>query len=354
MIKNVFRPYKNKSTWNLINSMLVLNSCRIPGIVKATPSLLKFSKFIGCSSVSNSFIKNTFFKYFCGGENVSEIVPVMQNFHESGINSILDLAMEETGMEKTDITKLICDSIDIAKYHKDNFVSIKISALEDFKEDIDYTYLNKICEYAKNNKVMVMIDAESSKIQPFIDEIARNLADTWNTDNCVVWNTYQMYLKDSMERLKKDLSNRKNGMGVKLVRGAYMESENPDILHNSIEATHSNYNEGVEHCIDEIHKGMNVNLMLATHNQESILLAMRHIKPSARGNIKFGQLYGMKDDITFDIAGSGYSVYKYIPYGPVITAIPYLIRRAQENSNVLSNLSVDNKLYIDELLCRFY
>lgn len=356
-MKNVFRPYRNKSTINLINSMMVLNSCRIPGIVRATIPILKLSKTIGTTKITDSFIKNTFFKYFCGGEDVSEVVPVMERFSNDGINSILDLAIEETGMCKESITEMICKSIDIAKHHDDNFVSIKISALEDlYNQDFnnfDYTHLNKICKYAKENGVMVMVDAESSKIQPFIDTITLKLADTWNTENTVVWNTYQMYLLDSFPRLVKDLQFRKSNLGVKLVRGAYMDSEPGNILQPSVKETHKNYDKAVEYCVNEIRQTKSIKLMLATHNQESIEACIKMLDDIPKGYVKFGQLYGMKDSITYNMANRGLNVYKYIPYGPVNTAIPYLIRRAQENSNMLSGISLDNKLYVSEILKRF-
>lgn len=355
MLLRDVRVYKNRSLTSLLNSLLVLNSCRFQGLVKSAPRILRLSHKLGLSGVSNSFIKHTFFKYFCGGENLSEVAPVMEDLQAAGIGCILDLAIEETGVAAKELVVMFCKSIDIACQGSDNFISLKLSAFDYSTTGIDA--LNTICSYAKKNNVKVMIDAEGSAIQPKIDEITSRLADLHNTESAVVWQTYQMYLKDSFPRLVKDLQRKHRHIGIKLVRGAYMASEPRGLVHDSIQDTHDNYDTSVQYCINELSKGQVIELMLATHNLDSIqkaIIAGSACTVGSSKNIKFGQLYGMKDDLTYGLASAGFSVYKYIPYGPVGTALPYLLRRAHENACVLETLAIDNKLYMTEIKKRFF
>jgi len=276
----------------------------------------------------------------------------MEELRAAGIGCILDLAIEENGVRAAkELVVMFCKSIDIACQGSDNFISLKLSAFDCSTTEI--SQLNTICSYAKKNNVKVMIDAEGSAIQPKIDEITSRLADVHNTESAVVWQTYQMYLKDSFPRLVKNLQRKHQHIGIKLVRGAYMASEPRGLIHDSIQDTHDNYDTSVKYCINQVSKGQAIELMLATHNKDSIQKAIDCIAGSSK-NIKFGQLYGMKDDLTYGLASAGFSVYKYIPYGPVGTALPYLLRRAHENTTVLETLAIDNKLYMSEIKKRFF
>lgn len=351
------RPHENKKTIELVNALFVLNTCRIPKITEVTPRIISVAKYNKTATeVSNFFIKHTFYKYFCGGESSLQVGSLIKKFRKDNVKSILDLAIEEN---THDIVPHILTSIDIAKVQENNFVSIKLSAIVPEADLIlgecsldSFIKLHKICSYALKENVMLMIDAEHSIIQTTINDIAIRLAEVYNKESCVIWNTYQMYLRGSLQRLKSDIS--KTNLGVKLVRGAYISTEKPEIIHSCIQKTHDNYNSAVDYCIDYIKKDNSptkIQVMIATHNGESVNLAIEKLKGN-KNLAKFGQLLGIKDDLTARLSNDGYQVYKYIPYGPVDTAIPYLIRRAQENNDVLNSVSGDVELYYKELIYR--
>ncbi len=213
--------------------------------------------------------------------------------------------------------------------------------------------------------VRLMIDAEHTYFQPAIDNITIDLARRFNRSGSfpVVFSTYQMYLKDSRQRLLTDMDRAKKGnykFAAKLVRGAYMVLERQhaiekglaDPINENINVTHENYNGAVTEAITRIAKGDDVEIMIASHNQKSVELAldtMRHhnLQPSA--GVYFGQLLGMSDHLTFSLGDRGYKAYKYVPYGKVNEVMPYLIRRAQENADALSGAKFELKLTNNEI-----
>lgn len=342
------RPYMYHSTHQLLNGLFVLGTCRIPGMVDLCAGLLSTPT---TSRLCRPFLRHTFFKHFCGGETIHDVNAVIQSYQQQHVRTILDLAIEDCHEpQRAVVVDMIINSIDIAKLSPKNFVSIKLSALATETQlnggNIPWSELGRICEHARNCGVMVMIDAEQSSIQPAIDAVAQYLARKYNQRHCVVWNTYQMYLKDSLTRLDWDLTAGRAITGVKLVRGAYMNSEPPGLLHGSIEDTHASYNDAIRMCV----QSQRLEMMVATHNRESIELATSLARPGMR--VKFGQLFGMKDDLTMSLASRGFETYKYIPYGPVLTAIPYLLRRARENSALLATTSGDIDQIMNELQLR--
>lgn len=207
-----------------------------------------------------------------------------------------------------------------------------------------------LCKLAESLGVRLMIDAEHSYFQPAIDNLTLGLAKRYNKKDSfpVVFSTYQMYLKDSRMRLHTDIQRAISGdfkFAAKLVRGAYMvlerehakENNIPDPIHETVQDTHDNYNGAVEEAIKMISEGKPVEIMMATHNQESVeraVTAMQKYDVPPSAGVYFGQLMGMADHLTFTLGASGYKAYKYVPYGKVEEVMPYLIRRAQENSTV--------------------
>ena len=314
---------------------------KIPGVIKYGPVALSLLKSLGLSKFSDMFIKHTFFKQFCGGETLEEVNPVIVSLKKRGIGTILDLAVENK--INPGIFNLIRDTIDYTP--QGNFVALKMSALipenaltqQDFKVITQVLpCIHGLCQYAKKRNVKLMFDAEHSVIQPAIDDIVIDLCKIYNVNEVTIYHTYQLYLKDSHSRLIKDLENaRKQNykIGIKLVRGAYMNSEQRDLIHDTIQNTHENYNNLVEYLI----RKKESSTVLATHNEESIQKAINLIKRHKlpKHSVGFAQLFGMKNELTCSLASSGYNVYKYIPYGSVSIAMPYLIRRAQENSDIL-------------------
>jgi proline dehydrogenase len=212
-----------------------------------------------------------------------------------------------------------------------------------------------LAKEAAKCKTCLLIDAEQVRFQPAIDNLVLNLQQTYNSadvsDFPVIYNTYQCYLKDSYDRLRTDVERAdrfKYHFGAKLVRGAYMESERKlaeiggfaSPIHDTMEETHKCYDESVEFLLEHSTKSDNrVELMCATHNQLSIEKAIAAMNKygvdRSESIICFAQLYGMKDNLSFNLGKHGYRAYKYVPYGEVHEVMPYLLRRARENSAIV-------------------
>jgi len=220
--------------------------------------------------------------------------------------------------------------------------------------------LEVIAEVAAKKKVRLMVDAEQTYFQPAIDHFVLNLQRKYNKDFPVIFGTYQAYLKDSYKRVILDLQRAQNDnfiFAAKIVRGAYMVQERrraaehkyPDPLHASIEDTHSNYHTIIQQILT--HDQPN-EIMVASHNEDSIRMTTALLANSKRTTpqrVFFGQLLGMCDYVSFTLGRNGFSVYKYLPYGPVHEVIPYLIRRAEENSDILGRTVKERKMLTAEL-----
>eukprot|EP00729_Bicosta_minor_P023053 gene23053-20569_t len=221
--------------------------------------------------------------------------------------------------------------------------------------------------------VQVMVDAEHSYFQPAIDNIVLHLQRTFNRGKkATVYNTFQCYLTETPTKLAEHIvrSEREGwNFACKVVRGAYMVLEREraerlgyaDPIQPTLEATHACFNAAVETVVErkEVHgkRGQPINLLVASHNQESIELAVMLMKKNgidrATGAVAFGQLLGMSDHLSFTLGNAGYQAYKYVPYGPEHEVLPYLVRRAQENSSMLSGAGVERRLILSELSRRW-
>lgn len=220
----------------------------------------------------------------------------------------------------------------------------------------------------------LLVDAEQARFQPAIDNLVLELQRTYNavsaSDYPIIYNTYQCYLKDATHRLQADVERSKRynyHFGAKLVRGAYMESERamaeslclPSPIHDTIQDTHECYNAAVQYLLQHSQESSQaVELMCATHNQETIELAIQvmnklGIDRTAR-TISFAQLFGMKDNLTYNLGRHGFRAYKYVPYGEVKMVMPYLLRRASENSAITGGASKELKMIVDELSRRVF
>lgn len=229
---------------------------------------------------------------------------------------------------------------------------------------------NHLAALARQMGVRLMIDAEHTYFQPAIDVITAELMRKYNTPDSfpVIFSTYQMYLKDSEERLHTDIERARKGgykFAAKLVRGAYMVLERdyaeknglPDPIHNTLEETHKNYNENMRKVIGKIAEGRDIEVMAATHNQRSVELvleAMQEHKLGPEAGVYFGQLMGMMDHLTFNLGAKGYKAYKYVPYGKVREVMPYLIRRAQENSSPFGGAALELEMLNSEIKRRLF
>ncbi len=322
-------------------------------------------------------LKNTLYGQFVGGETLAETTPVAEKLAKYGVDVILDYGAEAKEGEanfnhaQAEFERVIA----YASQHKSvPFISLKITALARFdlleklndhitidrggivvdtavlssQEKQEWENVCKrtfaICESAMKHYVGVLIDAEESWIQNTIDAITMLAMKAYNQNQVVVFNTIQLYRHDRLSFLKHshDVAQRQNFLlGVKLVRGAYMEKERARAEQLNVlspiqpnkPATDEDFNKAVEFCL--IHTE-NISTVVATHNEASNLRAidLLETEPDKVGQTFFSQLYGMSDNITFNLARYGFRVSKYLPYGTVGDVIPYLLRRAQENSSV--------------------
>ncbi|XP_035207313.1 proline dehydrogenase 1, mitochondrial-like isoform X2 [Stegodyphus dumicola] len=244
-----------------------------------------------------------------------------------------------------------------------------ISALTEEEEEMFRNMmrrLHQIAKVARNKDVRVMIDAEQSYFQPAISRITMELMRKYNKEKAIIFNTYQCYLKEAYNNLVLDLelAERQNiYFGAKLVRGAYMEQERlrakeigyEDPINPTYEATTEMYHKSLCEVLRQIvaRQDRKIAVMVASHNEDTVRFTVKKmeelgIKPEHKV-ICFGQLYGMCDQISFPLGQSGYSVYKYVPYGPIDEVLPYLSRRAQENNGLLKKSARERKLLFKEI-----
>ncbi|SMP34111.1 L-proline dehydrogenase [Algoriphagus winogradskyi] len=315
-------------------------------------------------------MKQTMFGHFCGGETISETIEDCKSLAKFGVESILDYSVEGKGDEESfdktceEIRQTMVES---AKTDYMPFGVIKVTGLGDYHILIkiqagealvpaEYQAYERckarvdlLCKTAYDLGLKILIDAEESWFQDVVDTLTYEAMEKYNKERCVVYNTYQMYRHDMLGRLKeaKVLADELGFLlGAKLVRGAYMEKEAeraeemgyPSPIQPSKSATDTDYNLGVEFCIAN-----GVYLVSGSHNEASNHLVVELIEKygidKKSDRVFFAQLYGMSDNISFNLADAGYRVLKYVPYGPVEKVMPYLIRRASENSSIAGQSS---------------
>ncbi len=348
-------------------------------LVKAGPPVTTFAMKIGLPI--KGLIKATIFKQFCGGETIAECDATIQNLHGSGVGTILDYSVE--GEEEESVFDFTRDEIirTINRATGDPAIPItvfKVTGVARFGllEKLDAGTLltadeegewkkvqervEAICQKAYTVGVPVMIDAEESWIQQTIDRLALEMMRRYNQYKVIIYNTYQIYRHDRLELLKKDYQIAAKGgfmLGAKLVRGAYMEKERKRAgdggylspIQADKQTTDDDYNQALRFCIAHINQ---IAVVAGTHNEQSCrLLAdlMDEKKiPHNHPHVYFSQLLGMSDNLSFNLADAGYNVAKYVPYGPVKAVLPYLFRRAQENTAIAGQMSRELGLIIKE------
>lgn len=319
-----------------------------------------------------SLIRATVFDHFCGGVNEEDCIAVVDKMYDKGVSSVLDYSVEgkeeeeqfDAVLEKT--LKLIefakeKKSIPFAVFKPTGFGRIdlyeevslgkKLTASESEEWNRVVARFEKVCKASYDNDIALLIDAEESWMQDAVDNLVDKMMQKYNKSKPIVFNTLQMYRWDRLDYLKKlHEKSKAEGffIGMKLVRGAYMEKENeraqelgyPTPICASKEATDENYNAAVKYMVDHIET---MSIFEGTHNEESteyLMELMQEKEIAINDNrIWFGQLYGMSDTISFNLAALGYNVAKYLPFGPVKDVMPYLIRRAEENTSVAGQTS---------------
>jgi proline dehydrogenase len=334
-------------------------------LVKVSPPFVNTA--IALHLPIKGIIKSTIFKQFCGGEDITDCNKTILQLAKYNIGTILDYSVEGKENEAEYDATLnetlaalnrakgdpaipfgVFKVTGVASFELLEKISCGASltnneamAWEKVKQRVD-----TIGNAAAINNVPVFVDAEESWIQVAIDSLAIDLMKKYNKEKAIVYNTYQLYRHDKLEQLKNEISTSKAQgyfLGAKLVRGAYMEKERKrassknefsPIQKDKLASDHD-YDAAIQLCLDHLDQ---VAICAGTHNEKSSLLLAnemikRKINPDDK-RIFFSQLYGMSDHISYNLAALGYNVAKYVPYGPVTAVLPYLIRRAQENTSV--------------------
>lgn len=373
--------FEYKSGKQLKKARFLFSLMGKPWIVKPATKLTPWA--IKAGLPVKGIVRNTIFAQFVGGETLQETTKVAETLEKYHVQVILDYGVE--GKEGEQNFDHACDEfIRVINYAGQEpnvpFMSVKVTGLARFGllEKLDKNMLAatgtlmkrflkvvedlpgeekeewhrvrhrmlKICETAAKNNVGVFVDAEETWIQDPVDALTILMMDTFNKEKCVVYNTIQHYRHDRLQFLKDSYeaaAERNFILGAKLVRGAYMEKERkragamgyPSPIQPDKESTDRDYNAGVTFCLEHIDR---VALVVASHNEYSNLLATKILQqkglPLNHPHVHWSQLYGMSDNITFNLAHAGCSVSKYLPFGPIKDVIPYLMRRAQENTSV--------------------
>ncbi len=372
--------FADKSTSELLERQRLFKVMSSPWLNSLSTRAATFA--LGLGLPVKSIIKSTVFELFCGGETIEECEPVIQRLGQSNLGSILDYSVEGKSAEedfeatKEEILRTIKranddPSVPFAVFKVTGIAPLgtlekmsnkkKLDAKGQAKCERIHNRVNEICEYAHSIGQPVFMDAEESWIQDAIDRLATEMMEKYNQETVIVYNTIQLYRKDRLQFLKESRRAATEAgyfLGVKLVRGAYMEKERDAAaelgyespIHDTKKDTDDAFDAAVEYCLKHLDR---VSMVAGTHNEKSNQLLVgkmyeKRIVPDHH-HVYFSQLYGMSDNLSYVLAKNGYNVSKYVPYGPVEDAVPYLVRRAAENTAVAGQVSRELDLINIEL-----
>ncbi len=327
-------------------------------------------------------IRHTIFEHFVGGENLLDCQTSIDQLYKSDVLTILDYGAEGKS-EEEDLNATAQEFIRAVEFAAANEsvpcvvakitglvaneILEKLDAQETLNEEEQKQYeklkdrLHSICSRAKELNVGLFIDAEESWIQDTIDQLVDEMMATYNKDGIIVYNTFQLYRRDKLQFLKDSHEKAKREgyiLGAKLVRGAYMEKERkraaeknyPSPINESKKATDKMYDDAVRYCVQHYET---IASCAATHNEKSIRLQAELIAEKGidknHPHLNFCQLYGMSDHFSFNLAAEQFNAAKYVPYGSIEDVVPYLIRRAQENSSVSGEMGRELKIIKEEV-----
>jgi proline dehydrogenase len=377
--ENTEIAFRHSSNLDLKRAYWLFRMININFFVKMGPPITNFAMKIGLPI--KGIIKATIFKHFCGGETIAECNSTIKNLYEGKVGTILDYSVE--GEDEEQVLDATRDEIilTIKRANGDKAVPItvfkptgiaRLALLEKLDAGTTLTADEEkewrktqdrvlaICTNAYETGVPIMIDAEETWIQNTIDLLALNMMRKFNKEKAIVYNTYQLYRNDKLASLKSDHDIAvKEGfiLAAKLVRGAYMEKERKRaaemgytcLIQPDKESTDRDYDAAVHFCIDNVET---VALLAGTHNENSCRLLADLLNEKKvlhnHTHVYFSQLLGMSDNLSFNLADAGYNVVKYVPYGPVKSVLPYLFRRAQENTAIAGQMSRELSLILKE------
>lgn len=377
--ENTQKAFSMKDDPALHNSLRLFRLMRSPFIVKVGSWFTRVAMRLRLPV--KGLIRKTIFSQFCAGESLNESIPVVKQLAKKHVGSILDYSVEGKGLRE-DFERTKDEVIRIIRVAADNreipYTSLKLTGiartglLEKLSEGKNLTAEEKsehaelstrfdaICKEAEKADVPIYIDAEESWIQVEIDRITEEMMWKYNVRTAIVNTTLQMYRHDRihyLHRLLRIAEEKNRFIGIKLVRGAYLEKENRRArekgyvspIHVDKTFTDRDFDEAVDYCLTHIDR---VTLCAGTHNEASTMHLVQKMKdlniPNNDPRVYSSQLFGMSDHISFNLADAGYNVTKYLPYGPVDAVLPYLMRRAEENSAIAGQMGRELKLLTAE------
>lgn len=348
-------------------------------LVRIGTAVTKFA--LNASLPFEGLIRSTVFDHFCGGVNEEDCLIAIDNMFTKGVSSVLDYSVEGKASENqfddalVKILKIVnfCyerEAMPIVVFKPTAFgrfylyekksEAIRFSPEEQAEWDRIINRFRKVCKLAKEKDVEVLIDGEESWMQSAADDLVEDMMREFNTEKAIVYNTLQLYRWDRLDYLKALHERAKSDdfkIGMKIVRGAYMEKERDRAEELNYKSpicetkviTDNNFDSGLKYILEN---NKDISIFIGTHNEESCYLAMNLMNElnidKSDNNVWFGQLYGMSDHISFNLANQGYNVAKYLPFGPVKDVMPYLIRRAEENTSVAGQTNRELELIKSE------
>jgi proline dehydrogenase len=379
-LKNTEIAFKAKSNKDLRRAQLLFYTMSRPMLVKLGKTLTEFALKIRFPV--SWIIKPTIYKHFVGGVTLADCTPVVEKLSEYKVNAILDYSVEG-GNDESYINATLNETLESIRNAAANpfipFAVFKptafaehslfenadpIKPLQGEMENEFYRFrsrINVLCNEAFKYNVPLMVDAEDSWYQHLVDDTVEEMMKRYNRERAIVFNTLQMYRADRLEFLKKSIALAREGgyfFGVKFVRGAYMEKEReralekgyPSPIQPNKAATDAAFDEAIQISLQNADI---TTIFCGSHNENSNqLFAERILAQNFKKNdprFWFSQLYGMSDHISFNLAHEGFNVAKYVPYGPVKSVMPYLFRRAEENTSVAGQTSRELRLIRNEI-----
>lgn len=378
--ENTEYAFAHKTNGELKQAAFLFKTLANSSLTKVGITLTNFALKIGLPI--KGIIKKTLYQQFVGGETLEEASVTAQKIFAHGVGVILDYGVEGNITEEQfdKAAQEFIEAIEFAAGKKHiPFISIKVTGFARFSllEKIDAgetlsfdeenelakvkKRLNAICDAAAKGNVLLLIDAEETWIQDPVDALALEMMAVYNKERILIFNTYQMYRHDRLAFLKNSHEKSRTEkfiLGTKLVRGAYMEKERAraaamnylDPIQPNKEACDRDFDAAVTYCLDHIEE---IAVFIGTHNDNSCLQATLQMKerniPITSKHVYFSQLFGMSDNISFNLAHEGYNISKYLPYGEVKEVVPYLMRRAQENTSVKGQTGRELNLITKEL-----
>jgi len=379
IFENTERAFCLKSDSQLERAYFLFKMISKQPLVRIGTAVTKFA--LNASLPVEGLIRSTVFDHFCGGISEEDCLPVVDKLYSRGVSAVLDYSVEgkEEEIQFDACLDKVMELTDFAEEKSAMPISVfkptglgrfelwqKVSedtllSTEEQKEwDRVVQRFDRICAQGKEKDVAVLIDAEESWMQVAADRLVAQMMAKYNTEKAIVYNTLQCYRWDRLDYLKElhqEARAKRFKIGVKIVRGAYMEKENhraetmdyPTPICKSKAITDDNFNAVLKYIFDYLN---DISVFLGTHNESSCYLAMDIMeeKQIQKNDFRvwFGQLYGMSDHISFNLGHEGYNVAKYIPFGPVKDVMPYLIRRAEENTSVAGQTNRELELLKQE------